>query len=263
MAELASFKYGTDDVEAQRTDTFINKHILRTIGFALNNKSVTSETKKMIQMVRHEFSRKRGVVMGSSPFGSDKVDGSIERELLEVIRDAQLDEICGGKSISSTDKYLEDLKKRYESLIGDVRCKPSARLDYDSAPTTATEAEILLSAIKDDDVETESVLSREGVPSSNFFDKEKFLDGMKDGQIAAAEFMLEKLDKDRDNEQLLMILHGAPGTGKTFLIERLRDMTEIKMRITATSGIAAMSLKGSTIDSFMGKGRGKKRSAKL
>ena len=263
LAELASFKYGSDDVEAQRTDTFINKHILRTIGFALNNKSVTSETKKMIQMVRHEFSRKRGVVMGSGPCGSDKADGCIEREYLEIVRDAQLDEICGGKCISSTDKYLEDLKKRYECLLGDVRCKPSTGLDYDSAPTTATEAEILVSAIKDGDVETESVLNHEGAPSSNFFDKEKFLDGMKDGQIAAAEFMLEKLDKDRDYEQLLMILHGAPGTGKTFLIERLRDMTEIKMRITATSGIAAMSLKGSTIDSFMGKGRGKKRRAKV
>ena len=34
------------------------------------------------------------------------------------------------------------------------------------------------------------------------------------------------------------------------------------MRITATSGIAAMSLKGSTIDRFLGLGRSKKRKKK-
>ena len=73
---------------------------------------------------------------------------------------------------------------------------------------------------------------------------------------------MQKLDKDLDNEQLLMMLHGAPGTGKTFLIERLRDTTDINMRITATSGIAAMSLKGSTIDRFLGLGRSKKSKKK-
>ena len=78
------------------------------------------------------------------------------------------------------------------------------------------------------------------------------------GQKDAAEYIIQKLDKDLDNQQLLMMLHGAPGTGKTFLIERLRDTTDINMRITATSGIAAMSFKGATIDRFLGLGRSKK-----
>ena len=63
-------------------------------------------------------------------------------------------------------------------------------------------------------------------------------------QKDAGEFMLNKLDKRRHNDQLLMLLDGLPGTGKTFLIERLRKMTNVKMRITATSIVAAMSLHG-------------------
>ena len=72
LVELASFKYGSGDDNLPRTDTFINKHILRTIGFALNNKSVASETKKMIQLVRHQFSRKRGDTLGTSSGGSGR-----------------------------------------------------------------------------------------------------------------------------------------------------------------------------------------------
>ena len=79
-------------------------------------------------------------------------------------------------------------------------------------------------------------------------------------QKDAGEFMLKKLDKSEQNDQLLMLLHGPPGTGKTFLIERLRKMTNVKMRITATSGVAAMSLHGTTIDHFLGRGRRKKKS---
>ena len=75
----------------------------------------------------------------------------------------------------------------------------------------------------------------------------------------AADYMLDKLDKTKHNEQLLMLLHGPPGTGKTFLIERLQKTTNIKMRITATSGVAAMSLKASYNDrSFLGKGSSQK-----
>ena len=58
LAELASFRRD-DDNSLRPKDTFINQHVLRTIGFALANKSVNSETKKMIQLVLHQFSRKR------------------------------------------------------------------------------------------------------------------------------------------------------------------------------------------------------------
>ena len=55
----------------------------------------------MIQLIRHQFSRKRGATVGTSSHGLGRGDSSVERELLEVIRDAQLDEICGAKKISA------------------------------------------------------------------------------------------------------------------------------------------------------------------
>ena len=267
LAELASFKYGSNDDTLPRTDTFINKHILRTIGFALNNRGVTSQTKKMIQLVRHQFSRKRGDTVGTSFDGSGRKHGSQVREMLEVVRDVQLDEICG-KKISLSDQYLGDVKERYNSLMGTIDQTSDELPPSDSAPSNFRDAKILLSAIENIEEERGCLVRAQSVDNSRcssdqfsrpMFDKEAFLKGMNKDQKDAAEYMMQKLDKDVDNEQLLMMLHGAPGTGKTFLIERLRDTTDIKMRITATSGIAAMSLKGSTIDRFLGLGRSKQK----
>ena len=76
---------------------------------------------------------------------------------------------------------------------------------------------------------------------------------MSKDQKDAGEFLLRKLSKVNDNDQLLMFLHGSPGTGKSFLLKRLKNFTNVLMRITATSGIAAMSLNGSTIDYLLDK----------
>ena len=51
-----------------------------------------------------------------------------------------------------------------------------------------------------------------------------------------------------------MLLHGQPGSGKSFFVERVRDCTNIPIKITATAGIAATSLGGSTIDWMIGMG---------
>ena len=48
LAQLREFKFGNGDECDCGTSTFINKHILRTIGFAINNKGISSDTKKMI-----------------------------------------------------------------------------------------------------------------------------------------------------------------------------------------------------------------------
>ena len=55
LAELKEFKFGNDEGEPTIKTSFINKHILRTIGFALNNKGVSSGTKKMIHLIRYQF----------------------------------------------------------------------------------------------------------------------------------------------------------------------------------------------------------------
>ena len=80
-----------------------------------------------------------------------------------------------------------------------------------------------------------------------------FFDDMSDDQIDAGRYLLSKINKQNNNNQLLMLLHGSPGTGKSFVIKRIKDCTRVKLRITATSGIAAMSLNGSTIDWLLDK----------
>ena len=44
-----------------------------------------------------------------------------------------------------------------------------------------------------------------------------------------------------------MLLHGSPGSGKSTLIKRVRDFTNLPIKIAATSGVAAMSLQGVTM----------------
>ena len=77
---------------------------------------------------------------------------------------------------------------------------------------------------------------------------------MSDDQKDAGRFLLSKLSKLTDCSKLLMFLNGSPGTGKSFFIKRAKNCTDVEMQITATSGIAAMSLNGSTIDWLLDKG---------
>ena len=84
--------------------------------------------------------------------------------------------------------------------------------------------------------------------------EEAFYKDMSDDQKDAGRYLLSKLSKLTDSSQLLMLLHGSPGTGKSFLIKRVKNCTDVKMQITATSGICAMSLNGSTIDWLLDKG---------
>jgi len=79
-------------------------------------------------------------------------------------------------------------------------------------------------------------------------EKQGFFDNMSQDQIDAGRYLLSKLNKRYHNNQLLMLLHGSPGTGKSFFIKRIKECTSVKLKITATSGIAAMSINGSTID---------------
>ena len=85
-------------------------------------------------------------------------------------------------------------------------------------------------------------------------DEEGFFEDISDDQKDAGRYLLSKLSKRSDNNQLLMLLHGSPGTGKSFFIKRIDNCTDVKLQITATSGIAAMSLNGSTIDWLLDRG---------
>ena len=67
-------------------------------------------------------------------------------------------------------------------------------------------------------------------------------------QRYAGDYFLNKVRSLVDDDQLLMLLHGQPGSGKTFFVERIRDHTNLRMKITASSGLAGMTLGGSTLD---------------
>ena len=60
-----------------------------------------------------------------------------------------------------------------------------------------------------------------------------------------------------------MLLHGSPGSGKSTLIKRVRAFTNLPIKITATSGVAAMSLQGVIIDYLMGRGYGNSANGNL
>ena len=94
-------------------------------------------------------------------------------------------------------------------------------------------------------------------------DEKKFYKGFLPDQRAAGDFFLKKIRTLNNNDQLLMLLHGQPGSGKTFFIERIRDYTNLRMKITASSGIAGMSLGGTTLDWIMGFGYRSRSTADL
>ena len=136
-----------------------------------------------------------------------------------------------------------------------------------STTLTVEEAEQQLSSLKNnalqglsDSSEVKTDISTTRKPF--LVDKKNFYYNLNAGQVKAGEYILRMLNKGSHNDQLLMLLHGPPGTGKSTLINRLKAYTNVDMRITATSGIAAMSLKGTTIDWFLGLGRGKLKKTK-
>ena len=75
-------------------------------------------------------------------------------------------------------------------------------------------------------------------------DNEKFYANLLPDQRDGGDYFLNKIRTLADTEQLLMLLHGQPGSGKSFFIERIRDYTNLPMKITASSGLAGMSLGG-------------------
>ena len=236
LAELSEFKFGNDEGEPTSKTSFINKHVLRTIGFALNNKGVSSGTKKMIQLVRHQFSRKRGAI--SCYLNEDeRFEQAEEMEMLDVVRENQLDLLGISKPKKPMDLHIEELLTQYRCITSGVNYGGVSHAPKLKLQMSEVTAEALLSKIKEDAKESseskEDVVdgkaAREDSKAGSSINKELFFEGIKwtDDQKKAAEYMLDKLDKSKHNEQLLMILHGPPGTGKTFLIKRLKEMTNI------------------------------------
>ena len=114
---MSAFRTDAHNESFPPKNTYINQHVLRTIGFALGNKSVSSETKKMIQLVRHQFSRKRDSCFSVASIDDKVKDAADQQELLEMVRDNQLDDICGTRPKKAIDRHIDDLLEQYINLV--------------------------------------------------------------------------------------------------------------------------------------------------
>lgn len=62
------------------------------------------------------------------------------------------------------------------------------------------------------------------------------------------------IEKFKKGENILLV--SAAGCGKSFCIKKMKDMTKKNMYLTATTGVAAYTIGGMTINSFLGIGTG-------
>ena len=169
------------------------------------------------------------------------------------------------KAKTRMDKHLADVSKSIERLSRGS-CDHSDHLqdDYkefslEDARTLEKEIDEKVEALSNSgDIEDEKEPEDGEYGNSSPFlrcdsEGKGFFDDMSNDQIDAGRYLLSKLNKQYHNNQLLMLLHGSPGTGKSFFIKRIKNCTRVKLKVTATSGIAAMSLNGSTIDWLLDK----------
>ena len=247
--------------------TYINGHIRRTIGFALSAPDVTYDTRKMIQLLRHEFSRKREKLFEGNPSRHDEEISDVLEEYAEIMCERQADMLAQNKAKTRMDKHLNDVYKSLERLKDDDDQKGFNEEKDDYKEFTLEDACKLQENVDkkiqdladskhsdDEEAEDDEAVSNMRCLGCLRVNEEGFYKDMSDDQKEAGRYLLTKLSKQSGHNQLLMLLHGSPGTGKSFFIKRINDCTDVKLQITATSGIAAMSLNGSTIDWLLDRG---------
>ena len=252
--------------------SFIKQHIRRTIGQTLSVKNVTYEANKMIQLVRHEHSRRREDVFKHYQNIKDENLEKVLNGYAEVVQDYQVKKLNATNQPTRMEKHLKDVFQNFERLSRS-RNHQEQRKAPDYTKYTLDMAQKLQQEIKDkvkklnrvsepeEEAEDDETVNRTQKERLQQVEKKGFFKDLLPDQKSAGKYLLSKLNKDKDNDQLLMLLHGPPGTGKSFFIKRLKNFTSVNMKITATSGIAAMSLNGTTIDWLINKGysRSKKK----
>lgn len=77
--------------------------------------------------------------------------------------------------------------------------------------------------------------------------KEVSLDDLSEGQELA-------IEKFKLGENMMLLSQG--GCGKSFTVKKMKEMTDKNMYLTATTGVAAYTIGGMTINSFLGIGTG-------
>ena len=97
--DLAPDDSNVDDCDRKKNmprtiGSYINGHIRRTIGFALSAPDVKHDTKKMINLLRHQFSRKRETLFEGNRKSHDEDISHILEEYAEIMCDAQADNLA-------------------------------------------------------------------------------------------------------------------------------------------------------------------------
>ena len=215
----------------------------------------------MIQLLRHQFSRKRAKLFERRDNELDSDFQDVLDDYAEMACDAQVDMLAKNKAKTRMDKHLADVFKSIERLapandnLSDQTLDDYKEFTVEDAFNLEKKIDEQIQALSDSisiDDEREPEDSEQGNSSTvlgcDIADKQGFFNNMSQDQIDAGRYLLNKLDKRYQNNQVLMLLHGSPGTGKSFFIKRIKECTSVKLKITATSGIAAMSINGSTID---------------
>lgn len=75
------------------------------------------------------------------------------------------------------------------------------------------------------------------------------------------ETQVTAIEKFKNSENILLV--SAAGCGKSFCIKKMKEMTTKNMYLTATTGVAAYSIGGMTINSFLGIGTGEASAQEL
>ena len=250
-----------EDIEVELRNlkkTYIGQHLLRTIHNVLTVPNVSNDWKKGIQLLRHSKSRKRSCFFQDHKMEEKPYDVREEEDVSEILCAAQLKRLLGEKSNTRMDCHLKDVKKQQRKLFGMMDSYTSKVERIPKTTLTISSSQKLLDDIKNNLKELEKKFSRRLKRSNSNLrktfrvDEENFYKDFLSDQRVAGHFFLKKIRTLSDDDQLLMLLHGQPGSGKTFFVERVRDYTNLRMRITASSGIAGMSLGGTTLDWLMG-----------
>ena len=216
--------------------------------------------RKGIQLLRHAKSRKRSCLFPDKKFEEKQPYAREEEDVLEIICAAQIKKLLGEKSNTRMDGHLKDVKIQQNKLFDIMGDHTSEVKPLPENTFSTSSCEKLLANIKKNAKKLEkkrlkmSRRSNSNLRKSFDVDEEKFFKGFLPDQRAAGDYFLKKIRTLTKDDQLIMLLHGQPGSGKTFFVERIRDYTNLRMKITASSGIAGMSLGGTTLDYLMGFG---------
>ena len=252
-----------EDIEEElRTlkKTYVGQHLLRTIHNGLTVPNVTFDQRKGIQLLRHVKSRKRSSLFQDKDEEKKQSFGREEEAVSDILCAAQMKDLLGEKSNTRMDCHLKDVRTQQKKLFGMMEDSFSKVHPRPESNFTVSSARKLLADIKQNVAELEKKLSK-AVRRSNSdlrksfeVEEDNFFKGLLPDQRIAGDYFLSKIRTLGNADQLLMLLHGQPGSGKSFFIERIRDYTNLRMKICASSGIAGMSLGGSTLDWLMGFG---------